>query len=87
MQKQLNSLTRNCTTRTKNVRKQTIFRRTSVSKYCWMHGVCVYRSMECRNKNVGHVDYATFDNKFGGSIFYCPEIKIHNLFEKQDRIN
>ena len=70
MQNQLKSLTRNRTSRTPNVRPQTSFRRTNASKYCWTHGACGHNSMECCNKKVGHVNHATFDNKFGGSTFF-----------------
>ena len=40
-------------------------------------------------KKVGHVDHATFDNKCGGSTFYCKEIRNPQLSWQigQDKLN
>jgi hypothetical protein len=45
--------------------------RRNKSKYCWSHGACSHTSSTCNNKIDGHKDEATFDNKLGGSIYYC----------------
>ena len=50
--------------------RQTRHRRT-VSKYCWTHGACAHEGKECKNKNPGHQDEATFANKMGGSTAFC----------------
>ena len=42
-----------------------------VTHYCWTHGACGHPSNKCRNKKVGHQDEATFDDKMGGSSYYC----------------
>ena len=47
-------------------------RRKNVSKYCWTHGACAHSSEECTNRKPGHVPTATFENKQGGSLYYCP---------------
>jgi hypothetical protein len=39
--------------------------------YCWTHGCDLpdwHNSMTCRNKTAGHMDYATRENKMGGSM-------------------
>ena len=41
--------------------------RTKIDKYCWTHGVCAHSSAECRNKQSGHKDAASFSNMMGGS--------------------
>ena len=35
-------------------------------EYCWKHGRCRHKSADCRNKEPGHKDSATFGNKLGG---------------------
>jgi hypothetical protein len=47
--------------------------RTNISKYCWTHGACTHSSQECKRKRTGHQDSATFENKMGGSTYYCPQ--------------
>ena len=51
-------------------RKQ--YERTVTNKYCWSHGGCTHLGKDCRKKRKGHKDEATFNNKMGGSIYYCP---------------
>ena len=46
--------------------------RTNVSKYCWSHGACSHTGKECTKRNNGHKEEATFKNKLGGSIRFCP---------------
>jgi len=39
--------------------------------YCWTHGCDVqdwHTSMSCRDKRMGHMDYATRENRMGGSM-------------------
>jgi hypothetical protein len=45
--------------------------RRNTSKYCWSHGACSHSSAECNNKRPGHTDAATFEEKMGGSTYYC----------------
>ena len=42
-----------------------------ITDYCWTHGACGHPSKICCNKKTGHQDDATFDNKMGGSVYYC----------------
>ena len=42
-----------------------------ITNYCWTHGACGHPSKLCRNKKPGHQDEATFDDKMGGSTYYC----------------
>ena len=46
--------------------------RRNLSHYCWTHGACSHPSWLCENPAHGHNYYATFDNKCGGSTYYCP---------------
>ena len=46
-------------------------KRTNTTKYCWSHGACTHSSKECNKKKTGHQDEATFNNKLGGSTYYC----------------
>ena len=46
-------------------------RRRNVSKYYWSHGACTHASRDCKKKKPGHKDDATFDDKMGGSTYYC----------------
>ena len=46
--------------------------RTTTSFYCWSHGACAHPSAACNSKRPGHQDTATFNNKMGGSIAFCP---------------
>ena len=48
------------------------YHQTNISHYCWSHGACAHPSSECKSKQSGHQDSATFDNKMGGSTAYCP---------------
>ena len=66
MQQQLANSQSNNNTRT---RRQTTRRNTS--KYCWSHGACSHSSKDCNSKRDGHQDNATFENKMGGSTYYC----------------
>jgi hypothetical protein len=34
--------------------------------YCWSHGSCKHSSRDCRSKNPGHQDTATYKNQMGG---------------------
>ena len=45
--------------------------RRNVSKYCWSHGACSHTSATCNNKKDGHKNDATFEDKKGGSTYYC----------------
>ena len=56
--------------RKNNTRKR---QRRNVSKYCWTHGACSHEGKDCENKNSGHKDDATFQNKKGGSTYFCKE--------------
>lgn len=47
------------------------FQQTDTSKYCWTHGACNHNSKNCHHKNAGHQNEATFENKMGGSTYYC----------------
>ncbi len=40
--------------------------------YCWSHGGCGHHGRSCRDKQPGHQDDATFENKMGGSTANCP---------------
>ena len=42
--------------------------RLDTSKYCWSCGAWNHFSRDCRNKQSGHQDSATFKNRMGGSI-------------------
>ena len=46
-------------------RKPRVYRNTR--KYCWSHGACAHKSVECIWKNLGHQDDATADEKKNGS--------------------
>ena len=48
------------------------FQRQDTSKYCWTHGACGHPSWFCNNPKEGHQYQATFENKLGGSTYYCP---------------
>ena len=39
--------------------------------YCWSHGRCGHKGVDCRNKKEGHQDNATFNNKKNGSTKGC----------------
>ena len=39
--------------------------------YCWSHGRCGHKGVDCRNKKNGHQDNATFANKMDGSTKGC----------------
>jgi hypothetical protein len=41
------------------------------SKYCWTHGACGHTGAYCRHPAIGHIPYATFYNKMGGSNQNC----------------
>ena len=41
------------------------------NRYCWSCGGCDHWGRNCNNKKDGHVDYATFKNKQGGSTANC----------------
>ena len=45
------------------------------SKYCWTHGACSHTGQYCRHPAVGHIPYATFQNKMGGSNYRCQQIQ------------
>ena len=47
--------------------------RTDTSKYCWTHGACNHPSWFCKNPKENHRYEATFENKLGGSTYYCPK--------------
>ena len=51
------------------------FQRTNTSRYCWTHGACGHDSSHCRFPAAGHRWEATFDNKLGGSLYYCPNAR------------
>ena len=51
------------------------FQRQNVSEYCWTHGACGHPSSACRFPAPGHMGNATFENKLGGSTYYCPNTK------------
>ena len=48
--------------------------RRNTSKYCWTHGACSHESSDCNAKAQGHQDSATFNNKMGGSTYYCQPV-------------
>ncbi len=35
-------------------------------EYCFRHGQCKHKSIDCRDKKPGHQDHATYSNKMGG---------------------
>ena len=35
--------------------------------YCWTHGLCNHKSIECKKKEAGHKDEATLENRMDGS--------------------
>jgi hypothetical protein len=35
-------------------------------EYCFQHGRCKHKSIDCRDKGPSHKDHATFTNKMGG---------------------
>ena len=43
--------------------------------YCWTHGAGQHGSHECNTPAPGHQYNATFENKMGGSLRYCPFAK------------
>ena len=45
--------------------------RRNTEKYCWTHGACAHSSAECQRPAIGHQPGATFENKMGGSRYYC----------------
>ena len=47
-------------------------RRTDTRFYCWSCGAWNHKSKDCRRKKEGHRDDATFEDKKGGSTYYCP---------------
>ena len=49
--------------------------RYDTSQYCWTHGACVHGSPVCNNPVPDHQCNATFQNKMGGSLYYCPNAK------------
>ena len=51
------SSTRRCPNNQRNMNQQL---------YCWRHGACNHRSIDCRDKGNGHQDDATFANRMGG---------------------
>ena len=48
--------------------------RRNISRYCWTHGACNHTGYNCENPAVGHRPEATFENKLGGSTYYCQVI-------------
>lgn len=48
--------------------------RTNIAKYCWSCGAWNHHSKDCRFKNDGHKDNATFDNKMNGRTYHCQEV-------------
>jgi len=47
------------------------YQRTDISKYCWTHGACGHDSKHCGHRAPGHKEDSTFDDKMGGSTYYC----------------
>ena len=45
--------------------------RRNTEHYCWTHGAFAHDSKDCKHKASGHQDAATFQNKMGGSTYYC----------------
>ena len=45
--------------------------RRNKDNYCWSHGGCAHKGKDCKYKKQGHQDNATFENKMGGSTYYC----------------
>ena len=45
--------------------------RQDTSKYCHSHGACGHWSWQCNTPKPGHQNAATFENKMGGSTYYC----------------
>ena len=39
--------------------------------YCWTHGRCNHKGVDCRNKANNHKDEATVNNRMGGSNKGC----------------
>jgi len=62
-----NNNTNGANGRTRNVRYDT-------SKYCSSCGAWNHISKDCFRKGPNHNDNATFDNKMGGSTYYCESV-------------
>ena len=45
--------------------------RRNMRFYCWTHGACNHPGSACRNPKPGHKNEATFEDRMGGSNFYC----------------
>ena len=45
--------------------------RRNINHYCWTHGACAHDGSQCTNTNTGHKRDATFEDKKGGSTYYC----------------
>ena len=54
------------------------FIRNQTHKYCWTHGACGHDSKQCRNKQDGHRDEATFADKMGGNEQFCKPTQDQN---------
>ena len=46
-------------------------RRIPRDKYCWTHGRTGHTGTQCRERDEGHKEEATFENKMGGSTHGC----------------
>ena len=51
--------------------KKRPYKRTDTRFYCWSCGAWNHKSKDCKRKKEGHRDEATFENKLGGSTYYC----------------
>jgi len=44
-------------------------------RYCWTHGCCPHKGVDCPTKAAGHKDEANFKNRMGGSNKNCFPLK------------
>ena len=52
-------------------KKKRTRKRTDTRFYYWSCGAWNHKSKDCKRKKDGHKDEATFENKLGGSTYYC----------------
>ena len=52
-------------------KRRRVKKRTDTRFYCWSCGAWNHCSKDCQRKKEGHQDDATFEDKKGGSTYYC----------------
>ena len=58
--------------------------RRVVSKYCWTHGACAHSGKDCNTPKEGHKKEATFENRMGGSNYFCKVAADNNATGQQN---